>query len=565
MTENTVGAFIVEILTTAMYEDSKDAYREYIQNACDSIDKAERLGILASRSIDAKYPDLGQGVVDIWLKPDERYICIEDNGTGIKAGEFQSTLRKFADSDKIMGQDKGFRGIGRLIGLAYCKRAVFTSRWKGEDIVSIMECDAQKMQHMINEAYTKVKRHTFNDLMNAISQFGTRNADDSDRGHFFRVELFDVNEENEQLFGGADSDSFEQLTDHLSFVAPVPYHANFLYRKEIYDYAKSRHNQIDEYNIRINGEQIFKKYKTILRTGNGEDEVYGVQFHDFVANDDTLLGWMWFGKTSFKASIKEEELSRGLRLRKENIQIGHAGTLRDMFTREASRRGNGYFIGEVFAISRNLIPNSKRTYFNENPTRIDFELQMKDYFNNTLYHIYYEGSNINSNIKKIVSFNEKAAEFGKKLQESDFLTPEELKREERELKKAEQLAEKAKKDLDKKRTNNRSILTNEILTHRIKRIPPIVGSTISSTQDVRDGDSAAYINDTSNKHTKQSFLVDKIFPQANEDERKLLFETLDKILVVIRKLANEKTSEDIVSMIREELKSIISKVRKEFK
>ena len=227
MTDNSFGANIIEILTTGMYKDSKVIYREYIQNACDQIDKAERLGILSPRNSNSKYPDLGQGVVNIWLQPEKRYIVIEDNATGIKAEDFQRILLNIADSDKIMGQDKGFRGIGRLCGLAYCKRLVFTSRWIGEEKVSIMSCDAQKMREMINEANTKVKRHSAKDVLNVMIEFDDRPADISDPEHFFRVELIDINDENEELFGGRNEDNLEQLTDYLSFVAPVPYQANF--------------------------------------------------------------------------------------------------------------------------------------------------------------------------------------------------------------------------------------------------------------------------------------------------------------------------------------------------
>ena len=563
MAENSFGANIIEILTAGMYQDSKVIYREYIQNACDQIDKAEQWGILNPRNTDSKYPDLGQGVVNIWLKPEERYIAIEDNATGIKADDFQRTLLTIADSDKIMGEDKGFRGIGRLCGLAYCKHLIFTSRWSGEDVVSIMSCDAQKMREMINETNTKVKRHSADDVINAITTFNTRSANSSDPEHFFKVELININEENEELFGGIDEDNIEQLSNYLSFVAPVPYNKNFIYRKEIYDHAKSLNVRIDEYDIRINGKQIFKEYKTKLKVGNVQDEVFGVQFHDFFADDGSLLGWMWFGKMLFKAAIKEEEISRGLRLRKENIQIGHDGTLRDMFTREASRRGNNYFIGEIFVTSRELIPNSQRSYFNENPTRIEFEHKMKDYFNNTLYHIYYEGSRASSRTKKIKDYNEKVVKFDKKVLEGDFITPEELEREEYELKKAEQLAEKAQKDLEKQRSNNRSILTNEIISRRADVIPTIVKSSTDSIKNEKKDSSAGHRNDVANQHNKKDFLVDKIFPQANEDERKLLFETLDKILVIIRNSTDKKTSEEIVSMIREELKNIINKVREE--
>jgi molecular chaperone HtpG len=538
-----------------MYQDSKVIYREYIQNACDQIDKAEKLGILRSRDTKGKYPDLGQGIVNIWLYPEKRRIVIEDNATGIKADDFQRVLGNIADSDKVMGEDKGFRGIGRLCGLAYCKRLVFTSRWEGEDTVSIMSCDAAIMRKMINEANTKVQKHSANDVLNAMISFDTRPADKSDSLHYFKVELIDINDENEELFGGKDEDNIEQLMDYLSFVAPVPYQANFLYRSEIYDYAKKSGTRIDEYNIKINGEQIFKKYKTHLKTGNGQDDVFGVEFKDFYAEDGSLLGWMWFGKTSFKAAIKEEEISRGLRLRKENIQIGEDDTLRDMFTREASKRGNNYFIGEIFATSRDLIPNSQRSYFNENPARIEFEHKLKDYFNNTLYYIYYEGSDINSSIKKITAYEEKAKEFDKKKSEGGFLTDDEFDREEKELKQKEQEAAKAKNNLIKKSEGGRSILTPEIIKRRTEEISTInIPKEPPKTQNTPQAEPPVVEVDSNPYKSKKKFLVDTMFPCANKSERKLLSETLSKIFTIIQKSADKKTADSIIQRIKEELK-----------
>ena len=63
------GANILENLTTGMYQDSKVIYREYIQNACDQIDKAVNDRILKQ----------GEGTIDIWPDRDLRTIVIEDN------------------------------------------------------------------------------------------------------------------------------------------------------------------------------------------------------------------------------------------------------------------------------------------------------------------------------------------------------------------------------------------------------------------------------------------------------------------------------------------------------
>lgn len=140
MDEYVFGANILENLTTGMYQDSKVSYREYIQNACDQIDKAVELGILSS---------IDEGKIEIWLSEEDRTISIEDNATGIPQADFEKTLANIADSSKKIGTDKGFRGIGRLCGLAYCRELVFTSTAPGEDVISVMRCDAKKMRDFL--------------------------------------------------------------------------------------------------------------------------------------------------------------------------------------------------------------------------------------------------------------------------------------------------------------------------------------------------------------------------------------------------------------------------------
>jgi len=258
---------------------------------------------------------------------------------------------------------------------------------------------------------------------------------------------------------------------------------------------------------------------------------------------------MWFGKTTFKAAIKDGEISRGLRLRKENIQIGEDDTLRDMFTREASKRGNNYFIGEIFGVSRELIPNSQRTYFNENPVRVEFEHKLKDYFNNTLYYIYYEGSDINANIKRIHSYAEKASLFEKKIAEGGFLSTEEREREQQELETKKLEAERATKNLEKKREGGKSFITPQIIERRISEV-----SNIQSTNETTDDKTSSEEPHKIPSQEKKKFLVDKMFPTYNKSERKLLSETLEKIFIIIQKSTDKKTSESIINKIKEELK-----------
>ncbi len=515
------GVNILENLTTGMYQDSRVIYREYIQNACDQIDKAEREGLLLQ----------GEGRIHIWLDSDKRIISIEDNATGIPAADFQKTLGNIADSDKKIGEDKGFRGIGRLCGLAYCRELVFTSTAKGETIISTMCCNAQKMREMI-VANGRGEKYTASDVLRSINEFTTEDKADPNE-HWFKVELVGINDANTDLL------DFAQIKEYLSFVAPVPYINTFIFRKEIHKHADEIKYNIDEYDITLNGETVVKKYKTKYKThAKGDDEIFSIEFKDIRDVDGNLLAWIWWGVSVFKAAIHKDCQMRGLRLRKENIQIGDDNALQKLFKED---RGHHYFIGEVFAVAKNLIPNSQRDYFNENETRNQFERELKQYFNDELKSTYYSGSAINSAFNKIDFLAKKEAEFKEKEAKGVFVDTAHREAEFAEIKKAKSKAEEAKKNIEKKKKkadgNDNNVmgrLINRIETERNQK-NPIVTSVKPPESNIT-------------KDTKIPWRTDKLSTYSKK-ERKLI----SKIFGIIVSSTNKETAETIIQKIEDEL------------
>lgn len=522
MSDYIFGANILENLTTGMYQDSKVIYREYIQNACDQIDKAINDGILKQ----------DEGFIDMWLDRDQRTIVIEDNATGIPAASFQQTLGNIADSDKKIGKDKGFRGIGRLCGLAYCEKLVFKSSAKGEDTVSVMVCDAKKMRGLIDEN-NRGKKYTANEVLHAINRFEQEKTNDIN-SHFFRVELIDINQENTDLL------DFQQVKDCLSFVAPVPYQNSFYYRTDVYKHAQDLGVKIDEYHIKLNGETIFKKYTTILKdssTGSKYDEIFGVHFKDFYQNEE-LIAWMWVGVSRFRQAIPKRNQMRGLRLRKENIQIGGEDALQKLFKED---RGNSYFIGEVFAVDKALIPNSQRDYFNENPARAYFERELRRYFNEELHKIYRDGSAINSSYKKIDTYEKKEAEFKEKDTAGVFVDEDHRERELKGVLVSKKEAENAREKIEKMKDKADGLMQKVIRRIEVDRpkpvIPDIVPTVILPNNDDEDPEKP-----------RKSRRADKL-SQFNKAERKLI----SKIFSIITRATDSKTAEMIISKIEEGL------------
>lgn len=519
------GANIIENLTTGMYQDSRIIYREYIQNACDQIDKAIKLGLLA------------KGEEEIYIDLDEsaRNITITDNATGISRDDFVKTLSNIADSNKRLGEDKGFRGIGRLCGLAYCSKLIFSSSAKGESIISKMTCDAEKMRKLINENEIGEK-HTAVEVLESINEFSEDGGEDK-QTHWFKVELIGINEENTALL------DFKGIKDYLSFIAPVPYKNTFIFRSEIYHHAKEIGVTIDEYNIRLKGESILKEYKTNYRTRSGEDEIFSVTFNDMYDDEGNLLAWSWVGISRFKGVIERECLMRGIRLRKENIQIGNEDVLQPLFKEE---RGIHYFIGEVFGISKELIPNAQRDYFNENPTRKDFERRLKIYFKEALHKVYHEGSEVNSAFKKIDEAAKKATDFEEKKNSGYFVDDSHIKKAEADLENARKEAEKARKILDKKKQSD-----NEGSSEIVRKIIDQTEKTRTSIEtNLRTGEVTEPIAGRDGDEKEQKTRRTDKLSSYSKSERKLI----SKIYGVIMNSIDEKTANMIIEKIEEELK-----------
>ena len=68
-----VGKNFLENLTVAMYENSFTVYREFVQNAADSIDK----------EIASKLAEPDDFYIDISIEYSKRRICVYDNACGI--------------------------------------------------------------------------------------------------------------------------------------------------------------------------------------------------------------------------------------------------------------------------------------------------------------------------------------------------------------------------------------------------------------------------------------------------------------------------------------------------
>lgn len=189
------------------------------------------------------------------------------------------------------------------------------------------------------------------------------------------------------------------------------------------------------------------------------DEISRLEFKDFRDTSGKLIAWMWIGLSRFEKQIPSVNRMRGLRLRSSNIQLGNDDALQFLFK---EKRGNYYFVGEVFAVSRELIPNSQRDYFNENETRVLFEDLLRTYFYDVLHKLYYEANRVKNDYKRQEEYLSKISEYHKKEKGQGFVDEEERKKLQYDIDRAKKSAEDARKRLDKLDTTDPSSPLSEI-------------------------------------------------------------------------------------------------------
>lgn len=345
------GSFILETLTLGMYEDSRNAIREYIQNSFDSICSAIQDGQLTWK--DAR--------IDITM--DGTSFLLRDNGTGIKAAAAAGVLTSIGASRKDFRKQAGFRGIGRLAGLVFCDTLMFRTKAAGEQRETKVVFDAATLRNQMSPDAPGMSLAEL--LEKNIKVFRTRNANAED--HFFEVTLENLRKPPEECT------DIDVLAVYLGQVAPLPYDPAFSYAADIVREGKRRRDPIEQVRVAVESTQdgetteyeIVKPYADKVTVGRKEVDLREI---DFVESKSGLY-WGWVGYKDQSGAYKTDEI-KGLRFRARNIQIDGTELMHTLFTQivDAPSYGRFYewFIGEIFVDPTRLIPNARRDGFEDN-------------------------------------------------------------------------------------------------------------------------------------------------------------------------------------------------------
>ena len=332
-----------------MYTNPLDALRELVQNSLDSVAVAEGGGTLKP----------GGGRVDLFLDEGKRGLRLRDNGMGVPGAEAAERLLNIGMSSKRIEDSAGFRGIGRLAAIAYCRKLTFRTSSPGERRVAevALDCDQLRKESSptlrhLSELSAVVARHS------EVRETPGRTAE-----HFFEVELEGIT---------AAADVFlkpHELDRYLGAVAPVPFDAQrFHHAATIENFAREHNFRLPTLEVVIHADGferlVFKPYRNTYETHKTNGGGHKVRIKDvafFPEKPDPSNGfWTWYGLSELVGVL--DDPMAGIRLRKNNISLGGGASVARLFAEQAesNRRFNSYFIGELHVTCPDTIPNARR-------------------------------------------------------------------------------------------------------------------------------------------------------------------------------------------------------------
>ena len=341
-----IGKDILELLSSSMYVDPMTIYREYVQNAADSIDEARADGMLGPHE---------PGKVSIAIDLDARNISIRDNGTGLRYAEFGKRLTSFGASSKRGRGTRGFRGVGRLAGIGYCQELIFRSRVACEAKVSEMRWDCRKLKNILRSH--EDARNLREAVAEVVELRRVPAVDVPER--FFEIQMRGIiRHRNDQLL------SASAVNSYLAQVAPVPFRGDFPFKDKVLKHIRA-HVRMGDLQIFINEDAtpILRPHGESLEIGVGQlDRFSEVELLTIEGIDGELACLGWVLHHGYTGALPAACNVRGLRVRSGNIQVGDDRMFEELFP---EARFNAWCVGELHVVDPRIIPNGRRDHFEQ--------------------------------------------------------------------------------------------------------------------------------------------------------------------------------------------------------
>ena len=365
--EELVYAAAIVILSSELYPRKLEIVREYIQNASDALDS---FAYIAEHVEDTTTPQ-------IKISIQGKSLLIWDNGIGMDAKDIQK-LRRIAYSEKRVGREAGYKGIGRLAGIAVANKLIISSTSYGDPRLHTFEFRAHALQEDIaakrmtgsqEPASTVINRHT------TITEYEV-----DPKEHGTMVELREIDDAYPEILDPA------KLIDFIGDVAPVGFSPAFQYGERI---AASLLEHVPDYSPKTvwltttTGDriQIFKPYTSEMALAEP-------RFVDLPnpAQSSELLAYCWYAPKGKEMAGKwrpaggkfvvagntatERKRLAGLVFKLFGFSIGdRTFPLRVLWKKDWTR--SLWFTGEIHIVDKRIMPTTDRSDLIESPARRD--------------------------------------------------------------------------------------------------------------------------------------------------------------------------------------------------
>ncbi len=347
--ESLVGGDILNLVTAGLHDNPLTIYREYIQNAADSIVSAG---------------DTVNGKVKIDIDVSGLRVKIRDNGPGLSHKASVRALLPIALSQKRRETDRGFRGIGRLSGLAFAESVTFLTRAESDCPVTRIVWNGPKLRKRILE--TGEIERAIRECVRVETVAGLDYP-----AHFFEVEIGGVGRHAAGLILNR-----EAVRTYIGEVCPVPMSPTFPFASNIENLFGENEPPL-ALEIIFDGEltPITRRYGKMIQFSQDREDCF-TEFEEIDIpsanrNENAAVGWV--AHSSYLGAIPKETGIRGVRARAGNIQIGSEAVFDRLFQDE---RFNRWCVGEIHIVDPRIVPNGRRDYFEPGPHTRNLENQL---------------------------------------------------------------------------------------------------------------------------------------------------------------------------------------------
>lgn len=362
-----IGAEVISILTKGMYQDPRDALREYVQNGIDA------------------------GSDSISIKVRQHTVAIIDKGSGMDYKTMRKAIR-VGISDKDPKKKVGFMGIGIYSSFHLCDILKIYSHKDGS-LPLMLEVNFKSMRDTLKEQRQlrledKLDPNELVDLQSLLENFISLTEEGELKEEDFpaigtRVELIGL----EGNFLNLISD-FNTLSDYLREVVPLHFNRNhFKWTEQIETEIQTicqKHNsqfQLIDLSLQVNGisADLYRPYVDSDFTNN---EPNSPVFKE-ISRDDVFLGVVWACLNSDRKKIPNKSL-RGFLIKKQGFAIGNRDKTAPYFKQ---RTHFDRYVGEIILTNQLILPNASRSDLEYSQySTVFFELlanEIAPYFNQT--------------------------------------------------------------------------------------------------------------------------------------------------------------------------------------